>query len=124
MISDGVRPVPQPFGQDVIAAVCRHMNEDHSNDSLLICRMLGGMPRATEARAVSVDAQAMHFTATVAGVPTRVAVRFAEPVSERPQIRLAVVELYERACAVAGVPIHNAGHEMSAARRQEFSCDA
>lgn len=109
MSTDGAG-VEQPFSEDVVAAVCRHMNDDHPEDGLLIVQALGGQPAATAATAVGVDATAMHFEAVVDGEPVRTAVRFSEPVSRRPQIRLAVVELYERACAVAGVPLRDAGH--------------
>lgn len=107
-------PSPGPgahrFGHDVVAAVCRHMNDDHRDDALLICRTLGGQPGATEASAVHVDGVSIHFTATVDGTPAPVRVPFAEPVTERPQIRSAVVEVYERACAAAGVLPRDAGH--------------
>lgn len=98
------------FDPDVVAAVCRHMNEDHADDGLLICRSLAGSAEAVAARAVDVDATGMRFAVTEPDGSSRdVVVPFDEPVSERPQIRLAVVALYEKACAAAGVPPRSHG---------------
>lgn len=91
------------FAPDVVDAVRRHMNDDHADDALLICRALGGVPDAERVETSGLDSAAMHFTAWVGGAPQQVSVPFASPVHERPQVRLAVVELYERACAAAGV---------------------
>lgn len=98
------------FSAEVVAAVCRHMNDDHADDSLLICRTLGGRPTATAARAVGVDGEGMQFEVEMDGESRRTAVRFGAPVSERAQIRLAVVELYELACAAAGIAARDTGH--------------
>lgn len=91
------------FPPDVVAAICRHMNDDHAQDSLLICRTLGGRPQATHAEAVDVDSAGMRFRVTSDGEPEELTVAFATPAAERAQVRVAVVELYERACAAAGL---------------------
>lgn len=92
------------FAPEVVAAICRHMNDDHPDDSLLICRTLGGVSDAVDATAVHVDAAAMRFQASRSdGTSATVEVPFATPAIERKQVRVAVVELYERACAAAGV---------------------
>ena len=89
---------------DAVAAICRHMNEDHRDDGVLICRQVAGVPDAVDAEAVGVDAERMHFSVLHAdGSSSAVSVAFAQPVTERAQVRTAVVELYERACAAAGV---------------------
>lgn len=101
-------PGPE-FAPDVVAAVCRHMNDDHAAEALLICRTLGGAPEAVEVIAVDVDGTGMRFAVTGAdGAGREVVVAFAEPASERAQIRLAVVGLYEKARAteVAGAQTH------------------
>lgn len=80
------------------------MNNDHRDDSLLICRTLGEVPDAVDATAVDVDPAGMRFDASRAdGTTVTAKVSFATPALERPQVRVAVVELYERACAAAGV---------------------
>uniref|UniRef100_UPI002594DDC9 DUF2470 domain-containing protein n=1 Tax=uncultured Gordonia sp. TaxID=198437 RepID=UPI002594DDC9 len=43
------------FSPDVVAAVLAHMNDDHADDSLLICRALGGRPDAVAARMTGFD---------------------------------------------------------------------
>lgn len=92
------------FSPEVVAAICRHMNDDHRDDALLICRTLGRVPDAVDATAVHVDAAAMRFQVQRPdGTVEEAEVRFAEPALERSHVRLAVVELYERACAAAGI---------------------
>lgn len=92
------------FAPEVVAAVCRHMNDDHRADSLLICQTLGAIPDAVDAEAVDVDSTAMRFHVTRADGRTQSAVvAFATPALVRPQVRVAVVELCERACAAAGI---------------------
>lgn len=98
------------FSPDVVAAICRHMNEDHPDDALLICRTLGGQPDAARVRTVGVDGEALHLQAEVAGRPVGVSVPFAAPVRERAQVRQAVTQLHARACAQAGVPAPG-GHD-------------
>lgn len=93
------------FAAEVVAAICRHMNDDHRADSLLICRTLGGIPDAVDASAVDVDAAGMRFRVSrTTGTAETAVVPFATPALERSQVRLAVVELYERACAAGVAP--------------------
>lgn len=94
-------PFPSP---EVVAAVCQHMNDDHPEDSLLICRTLGGQPEATSARATGVDAEAIEFVVTVGAAEVPVRIPFAERLTERGQIRHEVVRMYREACEQAGVP--------------------
>lgn len=90
---------------EAVAAICRHMNEDHRADGLLICRALAGAGDAVDAEAVGVDETGMRFRVRAADASTReVSVEFATPVTERAQVRAAVVELYDRACAATGTP--------------------
>jgi putative heme iron utilization protein len=89
---------------DAVVAICRHMNEDHRADALLICQALAGAARAVDAETVGVDTDAMRFAVRTAdGSRREVTVPFAEPVTERAQVRSAVVELHARARAAAGV---------------------
>lgn len=91
------------FGPDVVAAVCRHMNDDHPADSLLICRTLGGQPDATAARMTGLDAHGADFEVTLVGGVSPVRLSWSTELTERPQIRAEVVRMYEEACAQAGV---------------------
>lgn len=93
----------QEFPADVVEAVTRHMNDDHAEDGLLIVRAFA-QPEARSAVMTAIDAEGGTWTAVVGGteVPARVA--WPEPITERAQIRPAVVALYHRACALLGVP--------------------
>lgn len=91
------------FAPDVVAAVLHHMNTDHAEDNLVIVRAFG--QRAAEsARMVGVDGEAGEWRAVVEGREVPVRIAWAEPVTERPDIRRAVVELYDRACEQLGLP--------------------
>ncbi|QVQ54688.1 DUF2470 domain-containing protein [Spiractinospora alimapuensis] len=79
------------------------MNEDHPEDSLLICRALGGVPDATAARMTGLDGHGGDFVVTVAGGETSVRLPWARELTERPQIRAEVVRMYREACARLGV---------------------
>lgn len=83
--------------REAIAAITRHLDEDHAEDTLLLCRTLGGQPDATSARAVGVDADGLDLEAQVDGRPVPVRLVFDAPVEERAEVRHAVVALYERA---------------------------
>lgn len=91
------------FSDDVVHAVLRHMNDDHGDDSLAIVRAFAE-PDATSATMTGLDGAGGDWLAAVRDgeVPVRVAWPF--PVSERPDIRRAVVELYDEACERLGMP--------------------
>lgn len=92
------------FPAAVVDAVCAHMNDDHPEDCLVIVRGLGDLPDAVSARMVGLDAVAVRFDATLPdGDAAPVRVEFPAPVTERPQIRLGVVRMYEDACAALGM---------------------
>lgn len=89
---------------EAMHGICRHMNEDHPEMALRIVRVLGGRPGAERVETVGVDELGMHFVAHQQGSATPVAVPFARPVVEQPQIRSAVTELYRRAAARGSQP--------------------
>ncbi len=88
---------------DAVDAICRHMNSDHADDSLLIVRALGGRPTAQQASMSGLDAEAAVFEAVVDGVTETVRVPWSEPVTERAQVRAEVVQMYQRACSASGI---------------------
>ncbi|MEU0566433.1 DUF2470 domain-containing protein [Nonomuraea sp. NPDC005983] len=90
-----------PFTSDVVEAIKRHMNDDHGDDALVIVRGLGGRPDATTAATSGVDAEAIEFTIDGGEL---VRVPWGETLTERPQVRVAVVRLYRDACARLGIP--------------------
>ncbi|MFG6202504.1 DUF2470 domain-containing protein [Nonomuraea sp. JJY05] len=89
-----------PFTADAVEAIKRHMNDDHAEDSLIIVRALGGRPDATSAVTSDVDAEAIEFTVDGG---ERVRVPWGETLTERAQVRKAVVQLYRDACEKLGV---------------------
>ncbi|GGK96324.1 DUF2470 domain-containing protein [Mangrovihabitans endophyticus] len=95
------------FEPEVVAQVARHMNDDHAGDNVTIVRGLGGVPEATAARMSGMDADGIEFAAAVDGVEVPVRIPFAERLTDRAQIRVAVVRIYHEACAALGVPPHD-----------------
>ncbi|OUC93835.1 DUF2470 domain-containing protein [Streptosporangium minutum] len=93
-----------PFTPEVVNAIKRHMNDDHGDDALLICKGLGGQPEATGATTTGVDAEAIEFVAVVGGQDVVVRVPWSTTLTERAQVRTEVVRLYQEACAALGVP--------------------
>lgn len=90
--------VPAPeFTDDVVAAVLRHMNDDHAEDSLLICRVLGGRPDATAALMTGFDHEAAEFDATVPDGVVRLRLPWDQPVRDRKDVRVAVVAMFRKA---------------------------
>ncbi|MER7001463.1 DUF2470 domain-containing protein [Dactylosporangium sp. NPDC000555] len=96
------------FPPEVVAAVSRHMNDDHTDDALLICRTLGGRPAATRARTTGLDADGIEFAVTVDGAEVPVRIPFAARLTERAQIRQEVVRMYRDACHQLGIPPRSA----------------
>ena len=92
------------FTPEVVAAIMRHMNGDHADDSVLICRALGGQPAATAATMTGMDAQAIDFSATVDSQDVAVRIPFSHRLSERAEVRAEVTRMYHEACALLGVP--------------------
>lgn len=91
------------FSDDIVAAVLHHMNDDHTDDSLLIVRAFGA-PDAETARMVGLDADSGHWEYTAGTETGELRVPWpGGPISERPQIRRQVVELYRAACERLGV---------------------
>jgi hypothetical protein len=96
-----------PIPADAIAAVLRHMNDDHAEDALLICQTLGGQPNATSARMTGVMRSGVAFVADVDGVAVDVLLQTL-PLNERATIRTEIVRLYDLARAAAGLPPRDA----------------
>jgi heme oxygenase len=89
-----------PFPPEVVEQIMRHMNDDHADDSLLIVQALGGRPAATAVRMSGMDADGIDFTVSGESVPVRVP--FSHRLSERAEVRLEVVRMYQEACAALG----------------------
>ncbi|MGI5118070.1 DUF2470 domain-containing protein [Marinactinospora thermotolerans] len=79
------------------------MNDDHAEDTLLICRAFGDSPRATSARMTGLDGAGGEYVVVVDGVEETVRIPWGRPLTERGEIRAEVVRLYREACARLGV---------------------
>lgn len=99
------------FTPDVIAAVTRHMNDDHADDNVVICRALGSVPDATAATMTGLDATGIIFDVTSPAGTSSVTIAWAAPVTERPQIRAEVAAMYHRACEQLGIEPAAGEHE-------------
>ncbi len=93
----------QSFPPEIVDAVLRHMNSDHTDDNLVIVRA-NGVPDAAQATMTALDAQGGTWrVATADDHATDVRIPWTIPVAERADIRKAVVLLYRSACRTLGI---------------------
>lgn len=79
------------------------MNDDHTDDSLLIARAFGDEDAAS-ARMVGLDTESGHWEYTVGGTARELRVPWpAGRITQRPEIRREVVALYDAACERLGI---------------------
>jgi hypothetical protein len=89
---------------DIAAAVLRHMNGDHPEDCVVICRGLGGRPGTTAARMTGLDREGFDFTAVDDEGEHAVRVPCAAPLADRAQIRAEAARMYHESAAALGLP--------------------
>ncbi|RIQ13718.1 DUF2470 domain-containing protein [Jiangella rhizosphaerae] len=80
------------------------MNEDHTEDSLMIVRTLGDTPEATAAELFHVDATGVDFKVTVGDDERAVRVPFSRPLTERGDIRQELTRMSAEAAAALSGP--------------------
>src|SRR5688572_6006262 len=92
------------FEPSVVKAVVAHMNDDQLEYNLIIVRA-NGAPEATAAAIKDVDAEAGTWEVVGPEGPVgELRIPWPDgPISERADIRRAVVTLYDAACAALGV---------------------
>ncbi|HVL61777.1 MAG TPA: DUF2470 domain-containing protein [Microbacterium sp.] len=93
------------FDDDVVAAVLRHMNGDHTGDNLLIARAFSPEPDLIAATMTGFDGDGGDWLAEGADSES-VEVRVlwpGGPITERAAVRREVVALYDEACRRLGV---------------------
>ena len=95
---------PDPFSSEVVAAIARHMNDDHADDNVTICRGLGGQPATTAATMTGMTPDGIVFEAVVDDAPTEVVIPWSEPITERAQVRAEVVRMHSEASEALGLP--------------------
>ena len=99
-----------PLPADAITAITAHMNGDHAEDNVLICRALGGQPLTVAASMTGLDDEAIEFSARLDdGSETVVRVPWSEPLRDRAQVRIEVVRMYQEACEQLGVAARSHG---------------
>ncbi|WCO68260.1 DUF2470 domain-containing protein [Iamia majanohamensis] len=98
-------PAPSPFSPEVVTAVARHMNDDHAEDNVTICRGLGGQPGTTAAVMTGMGPEGLELEATVDGAPVPVVVPWSGPITERAQVRAEVVRMHTEASEALGLPV-------------------
>ena len=90
-----------PFSPEVIAAVARHMNDDHAADNLLICQVLGHLPTATAATMTRMDVDGIVFTVVVDKGERDVRIPWETTPQARADVRTEVVRMHDRARGAA-----------------------
>ncbi|THV42297.1 biliverdin-producing heme oxygenase [Glycomyces buryatensis] len=83
-----------PFSDDVIAAICKHMNTDHASDTLVMCQGAGDRPEATEASMTGLDAHGGDYVVVVDGEAETIRIPWARKLSERAEVRPEVVRIF------------------------------
>jgi hypothetical protein len=93
------------FDDSVLAAVLRHMNADHAEDSLLIARAFAPGIDIASATMTGFDGDGGTWLAVGSDGSTRqVRVGWPDgPITERPDVRRQIVALYDDACRRLGV---------------------
>lgn len=99
---------PSPFSVEVVEAIARHMNDDHAEDNVTICRGLGGQPGTMQATMTGMTPEGIVFAATVEGEEgatdqVEVVVPWSEPITERAQVRMEVVRMHTEASEALGL---------------------
>ncbi|ARJ07031.1 hypothetical protein GCM10010988_23830 [Cnuibacter physcomitrellae] len=91
------------FDPDVVQAILRHMNGDHTDDNILIARAFVD-PSAEASVMTGYDADGGTWEVTTSGSTRSATVAWPNgPIAERPDVRREIVALYDEACAVLGV---------------------
>ncbi|MBF4562400.1 DUF2470 domain-containing protein [Microbacterium sp. VKM Ac-2870] len=94
------------FDDDALAGVLGHMNDDHSDDNLLIARAFSPLTDVVASQMVTFDGAAGQWQVTLADGTDDV-IRIPWPggdITERREVRREIVALYDEACARLGIP--------------------
>ena len=94
--------MPYEPDADAVAAIRAHMNDDHSDDCVVLARAYGGLDSITSASVVGVDGSGMDLEAVGPAGSANVRVPWSEPLTDRRAVRVEVVKAYEWAHAQVG----------------------
>jgi hypothetical protein len=91
------------FDEQAVAGVLDHMNDDHVDDNLLIARAFG-FPDVRTSVMTGFDGDVAKWSVTDPDGAHELVVPWpGAPISERPQVRQAVVLLYRESCSRLGL---------------------
>ena len=90
------------FSPEVVAAVLHHMNDDHTDDNILIVRAFAGRDPES-ARMIDLDQRGGTWRYTIDGEDSELHLPWSRELTERPEIRREIVGLYDAACSKLGV---------------------
>ncbi len=90
------------FAPEVVGAVLHHMNDDHTDDNLLIVRAFTSREPDT---AVMIDLDHLGGTwrYTIADESSELHLPWSHELGERAEIRREIVTLYRAACTKLGI---------------------
>ncbi|ALJ18765.1 DUF2470 domain-containing protein [Microbacterium sp. No. 7] len=93
------------FDDGTLRGVTGHMNNDHSDDNVLIARAFSPLADVIRAEMVTFDGEAGQWhVITADGSEDVIRVPWpGGPITERPEVRREIVALYDAACARLGV---------------------
>ncbi len=94
------------FDQAALQGVLGHMNNDHSDDNVLIARAFSPLPDVIAAEMTAFDGDGGEWAVTTAaGAEDVVRIPWpGGPITERREVRREIVALYDAACERLGVP--------------------
>jgi hypothetical protein len=92
---------PHTFSPEIVDAVLRHMNTDHSADNLVIVRAFADAT-AESAEMTGLDGNGGTWSYTSPAGTSTATIAWSVPVTERAGIRREVVALYDAACGKLG----------------------
>ncbi|MFJ2544251.1 DUF2470 domain-containing protein [Microbacterium sp. NPDC087589] len=98
--------MPHIFDAEVVSAILRHMNGDHTDDNLLITRAFSAAEHGeiTDAVMTDLDGDGGVWEVTRSGAASELRIAWPSgPITERPAVRREVVALYDLACEKLGV---------------------
>jgi hypothetical protein len=96
-------PDATPFTPDAVAAICRHMNDDHPDDCVRMVRGLAGVD-ADRVTMTGLDADRAYFHVE-SPEAVDVSLAWSEHLTERGQVRVEVVRMHEEACRKLGIDL-------------------
>lgn len=93
------------FDEGTLRGVLGHMNNDHSDDNVLIARAFSPLSDVIAAEMVTLDGEVGQWRVTTAdGGEDVIRVPWpGGPITERAEVRREIVALYDEACARLGV---------------------